>query len=112
MFLNQFVAPFNYSNDDSGIMGAVLIFSGIIATVFVGFIADRYKSHVLIIKCLWPVIVVGYLFFALAHNHRDSLALICVACGIIGIASMGILPAVLELAAAVTARRDVGEGMQ
>ncbi|KAI9199775.1 major facilitator superfamily domain-containing protein [Polychytrium aggregatum] len=110
-YLNQIMSPYGYSADDTGTMGAVLVFSGVIATFMFGYLADRSRRHALILKLNSSFMVVSYLFFALIFNRPNILPVLVVSCFFIGVFTVGSLPVFLDMIVAVTRKDGVGEGV-
>ncbi|KAJ3397627.1 hypothetical protein HDU92_005369 [Lobulomyces angularis] len=111
VYVTQFISPYEYSNDDAGIIGAVLIFGGIISAAVFGVIVDKTKQHLNVIKFGIPVIILSYFAFAFSYTHKNILPVLCVISATMGIATMALLPAILELASTLTRKSGVGEGL-
>ncbi|KAI9199773.1 major facilitator superfamily domain-containing protein [Polychytrium aggregatum] len=110
-YLNQIMSPYGYTSDDTGTMGAVLVFSGVIATFVFGYLADRTRRHAVILKVNVLMVFVGYVFFSIIFNKPGNFVLAVVACAIIGIFSVGSLPVFLDIIVAVTRQHGIGEGV-
>lgn len=88
--------PYNYTADQAGITGAVLIVSGLVATAILCPIVDRTHAYLLAIKVQVPLIACGYIALIFAVTAGGSLVwpILVVAC--LGAASFSLLPLVLE----------------
>jgi MFS family permease len=47
--VQQVLQPFNYKSDESGLIGALLILSGMIGSGFYGFMHDKYQNYKLLL---------------------------------------------------------------
>ena len=99
--LTQILTPYGFSENESGIAGAVLIVAGLIAAAIFSPIIDRTKAYLLYIKILVPIIAACYLAFVWSPPTR-SIAAPYVILGILGAASFSLLPMTLEFSAEVT----------
>ncbi|KOS23087.1 Major facilitator superfamily domain-containing protein 7 [Escovopsis weberi] len=61
--LNQIMVPYDFTDDQAGIGGAVLIVVGLICAAISSPLIDRNKQFVLTTKIMVPVIAVSYLIF-------------------------------------------------
>lgn len=93
--LNQILEPYGFSEDDAGIAGAILIFVGLICAAITSPIVDKYKFYLGYIKVSIPFLAIFYLVFVWAPESK-SLAFVYVVCAILGAASFGLVPVVLE----------------
>lgn len=93
--INQILEPYGFSEDDAGIAGAVLIVVGLVFAAILSPIIDKYKFYLVFIKSAVPVIGISYLIFIWAPGTR-SLAYVFVVCALLGAASFGLVPVVLE----------------
>lgn len=93
--LNQFLAPYGFSEDDAGIAGALLIFVGIGASAISSPLIDKYKFYLIFIKICIPVIALMYLAFIWAPPSK-SIPYAYVVSAILGASSFGLVPVVLE----------------
>ncbi|OHE90390.1 major facilitator superfamily transporter [Colletotrichum orchidophilum] len=94
--LNQVMAPYGFSDEESGIAGAILIVVGLVASAITSPILDRTKKFVLAIKVAIPVIGLCYLAFVWMPETRD-IAGPYVVLAVIGAASFSLVPVALEL---------------
>ncbi|KIW39651.1 uncharacterized protein PV06_08247 [Exophiala oligosperma] len=93
--LNQILEPYGFSETDAGIAGAILIVVGLVCAAVSSPIIDRYKFYLWYIRCAVPFLAVGYLIIIWAPQTH-SLAYVDVVCAILGAASFGLVPVVLE----------------
>ncbi|EXJ82218.1 hypothetical protein A1O3_06031 [Capronia epimyces CBS 606.96] len=93
--LNQILEPYGFSESDAGISGAVLIVVGLVFAAICSPIMDKYKFYLRYIKLTIPFIALPYLVFIWAPQSH-SLAYVYVVCAILGAASFGLVPVVLE----------------
>ncbi|MCJ1284431.1 hypothetical protein MMC26_003763 [Xylographa opegraphella] len=93
--LVQFLTPYNFSETDSGIAGALLIVVGLVAAAITSPIIDRSKRYLLLIKLLVPIIALSYLAFIWAPPSYSIVAPYLI-CSILGAASFSLVPVALE----------------
>ncbi|KIX05139.1 uncharacterized protein Z518_06011 [Rhinocladiella mackenziei CBS 650.93] len=93
--LNQILEPYGFSETDAGIAGAILIVVGLVCSAISCPIIDKYKFYLVYIKCAIPFLGLAYLVFVWAPQSK-SLAYVDVICAILGAASFGLVPVVLE----------------
>jgi len=93
--INQILEPYGSSETDAGIAGAVLIVVGLVCAAISSPIIDRYKCYLWYIRCAIPFLAIGYLIIIWAPQSH-SLAYVDVVCAILGAASFGLVPVVLE----------------
>jgi FLVCR family MFS transporter 7 len=93
--LNQILSPYSFSETEAGIAGGLLIVVGLVASAITSPIIDRTHKYLLAIKVLVPVIGACYLAFIWAPQTR-SLADVYAILSILGAASFGLMPVVLE----------------
>ncbi|PNS16616.1 Major facilitator superfamily domain-containing protein 7-a [Sphaceloma murrayae] len=99
--INQFLAPYAFTEDEAGIAGALLIGVGLVASAIVSPVIDRTKAHLVTIKILVPLIAIGYLILIFAPGTR-SLAAVYVVMALLGGASFSLLPCALEYMVDIT----------
>lgn len=99
--LNQIMSPYDFTEDDAGITGALLIVVGLVAAGITSPIIDRKETHLIAIKILVPIIALGYLIFIFMPATR-SVAGPYVVAAILGASSFSLLPATLEYLVLVT----------
>jgi FLVCR family MFS transporter 7 len=93
--LVQILTPYNFSETDAGIAGALLILVGLVSAAITSPIIDRSKRYLLVIKTLVPIIGICYLVFIWAPPSYSIVAPYIV-CSAIGAASFSLLPVALE----------------
>lgn len=93
--LNQILEPYGFSEDGAGIAGAVLIVVGLVAAAITSPLNDRYKFYLWFIRVSVPSIALSYLIFIFAPPTQ-SVPYVYVVCAILGAASFGLVPVVLE----------------
>lgn len=103
----QWLSPYGYSDNTSGLMGAALLLSGIVAAVASSLTFDRVLTHHLgiTVQILGPIIGVSWLslIWAVKANNTGPLFTIFV---IIGIGSVTLLPVAIELGVELTRNAD------
>ena len=99
--LTQILTPYGFSEEESGIAGAVLILVGLVTAAVTSPLTDRYKKYLLLIKVLVPLLGISYLVFIWAPPSR-SIAAPYVICAVIGATSFSLVPVVLEFVVEVT----------
>lgn len=93
--LNQILEPYGFSETNAGISGAILIVVGLVCAAISSPFVDKYKFYLTYIKAAIPFLGVCYLIFIWAPQSH-SLAYVDVVCAILGAASFGLVPVVLE----------------
>lgn len=93
--LNQILEPYGFSEDDAGIAGAVLIVVGLVAAAITSPLNDKYKFYLWFIRASVPLIAISYLIFIFAPPTK-SIPYVYVVCALLGAASFGLVPVVLE----------------
>ncbi|KAK5074819.1 hypothetical protein LTS08_005611 [Lithohypha guttulata] len=93
--LNQILEPYGFSEDDAGIAGAVLIVVGLVTAAITSPLNDKYKFYIWFVKISVPLIALSYLIFIFAPPTR-SIPYVYVVCALLGSASFGLVPVVLE----------------
>ncbi|KAN0135398.1 MFS general substrate transporter [Lactarius tabidus] len=103
----QWLSPYGYSDNTSGLMGAALLLSGIVAAIASSPIFDRVLTHHLgiALRVLCPIIGVTWLslIWAVKANNTGPLFVIFI---IIGICSVTLLPVAIELGVELTRNAD------
>ncbi|KJZ70419.1 hypothetical protein HIM_10187 [Hirsutella minnesotensis 3608] len=94
--INQFLVPYNFSNDEAGIAGAILIFVGLVFAAIISPILDRTKAFLLAIKILMPVMAICYLIFIWMPETRSVVGPYIVL-AVLGATSFANVPVALEL---------------
>jgi MFS transporter, FLVCR family, MFS-domain-containing protein 7 len=93
--INQILGPYSFSEDNSGIAGAILIVVGLITAAITSPIVDRHHVYLPYIRIATPMIAVCYLILLFAVPTR-SIPFVFVICGLLGAASFGLVPVALE----------------
>ena len=93
--LTQFLTPYGFDENDSGIAGAILILVGLVSAAISSPLVDRSKRYLLVIKSLVPILAISYLIFIWAPPSR-TVAYPYVMCAIIGASSFITVPVALE----------------
>ena len=99
--LTQVLTPYGFSEDQSGIAGALLIVVGLVAAAITSPLIDRTKAYLPFIKIFVPIIASCYLAFIWAPPTR-SLAAPYVILSVLGATSFSLVPMVLEMLVEVT----------
>ncbi|KAL8721011.1 MAG: hypothetical protein Q9225_002216 [Loekoesia sp. 1 TL-2023] len=99
--LTQILTPYGFSEEESGIAGALLILVGLLAAAISSPIIDRSKRYLLLIRLLVPVIALSYLAFIWAPGTRTVVTPYIIS-AILGAASFSLVPVALEWAVEVT----------
>nr|POE74758.1 major facilitator superfamily domain-containing protein 7-a [Quercus suber] len=99
--LNQILEPYEFSETDAGIAGAILIVVGLVSSAVVSPFVDRTKNYVLVIKILVPAIALSYLILIFMPATR-SLPGPYIICALLGATSFSLLPCALEYLVVVT----------
>lgn len=93
--LNQIMVPYDFTSDDAGIAGAVLIVVGLVTAAITSPILDRTKQFLLAIKLAVPIIALSYLIFIWMPSTR-SIAGPYAVLAILGASSFSLVPTALE----------------
>ncbi|KAI0295839.1 MFS general substrate transporter [Multifurca ochricompacta] len=104
---SQWLSPYGYSDNTSGLMGAALLLSGILAAIATSPIFDRILTHHLgiTVRILCPIIGAAWLSLIWAARPHNDGALFAVFV-IIGICSVVLLPVAIELGVELTRNSD------
>jgi len=99
--------PVGYSDTLSGILGAVLLLSGLVAAIVTAPLFDRVLTHhlALISKFVVPIIAAAWLSLIWAVKPHNTAGLFAVMV-IIGACSLSMLPITLELGCELTRNSD------
>lgn len=89
------MAPYGFSDDESGIAGAILIVVGLVVAAITSPILDRTKAFLLTIKIAAPLIGICYLIFIWMPTTR-AIAGPYIVLAILGGASFSLVPVVTE----------------
>ncbi|KAI9838287.1 MAG: hypothetical protein M1819_005555 [Sarea resinae] len=93
--LAQTLTPYNYSAQTAGIIGGLLILTGLVSAAITSPLVDHYKSHLLAIKLLVPLLGLTYILFPIAPPTRTLAAPLTLSCAL-GAASFSLVPVALE----------------
>lgn len=98
-FINQMLLPYGYSEENAGIAGALLIFVGIIFTLCISPVVDRFHFHLWLIRVCVPIIAACYIgaIYMATKDGDAQLAGPFVVCAILGATSFSLLPTFLEM---------------
>ncbi|KAI8879536.1 MFS general substrate transporter [Backusella circina FSU 941] len=94
--LAQIVIPYGVSVDQAGYLGAAFIVAGLVGGFSCGYLIDKTRRHILIIKIFVPILGCMYLglIFVVKENGYAGIMAICT---ILGFFTFALLPASLEL---------------
>ncbi|KAI0152612.1 major facilitator superfamily domain-containing protein [Xylariaceae sp. FL1272] len=99
--LNQILLPYDFTSDEAGIAGAVLIIVGLVTSAITSPILDRTKAFLLAIKVCVPILGLSLLAFVFVPTTRD-LAGPYVVLAVIGASAFALLPVALEFMCELT----------
>jgi MFS transporter, FLVCR family, MFS-domain-containing protein 7 len=99
--LTQILTPYQFSENDSGIAGAILIVVGLVSAAITSPIVDKTKKYLLFLKILITILGLSYLVFIWAPPSRGD-AYPYVICAIMGASSLSLVPVALEWLCEVT----------
>ncbi|KAI9814610.1 MAG: Major facilitator super domain-containing protein 7 [Pycnora praestabilis] len=99
--LNQILEPYAYTETQAGICGALLIVIGLLTSAITSPLTDKYKSFLLCIKSLTPLIGLCYLAFIWAPQAPSIVAAYVIA-SLLGACSFSLVPIALEWLVEVT----------
>ncbi|KAI9321652.1 major facilitator superfamily domain-containing protein [Dichotomocladium elegans] len=94
-------APYGYSEQQSGIAGALLMFSGFVGGGMIGYWIGKTGQHLMMIKIFTPLNAMVYIMLIWQIIPNGYGALLC-SCFSIGFFSMGLFPAQLEYACEIS----------
>ncbi|PYH93012.1 cell surface receptor/MFS transporter [Aspergillus ellipticus CBS 707.79] len=100
--LNQILSPYDFSETEAGIAGGLLIIIGLISSAIISPLTDRYKHYLPTIRLLVPIIAVSYIALIFAPASPLGIVPSYVVCALLGAASFGLLPVVLEYLVEIT----------
>lgn len=95
------MSPYNYTDNDAGIAGAILIITGLVVAAVVSPLIDRFHVFLPVARVLVFVVSICYLAFIWVIRP-NAYAGICVLCALLGAASFSLLPLALELSVELT----------
>ncbi|KAF8629274.1 hypothetical protein AX17_005852 [Amanita inopinata Kibby_2008] len=108
----QILEPFGYSNDISGLMGACLLLTGIVAAILTAPLFDRVFTHHLAItsKILVPILGGAWLSLIWAVKPYNTGGLFAIMT-ILGVCSITMLPIGLELGCDLTRNAEASSAI-
>ena len=98
----QFLCPFGYSEWYSGVVGACMIFSGLLGALIFGFIVDRTKWFDGVSKGVMAVTVLSYIFVMEVFRLPNQEWLIAISFVLFGFFALILMPLFSELAIEIT----------
>ncbi|KAH9985811.1 MFS general substrate transporter [Russula compacta] len=103
----QWMSPYGYSDNTSGLMGAAMLLSGIVAAIVTSPTFDRILTHHLgiTVRILCPIIGVTWLSLIWAVRPHNAAALFALFV-VIGVCSITLLPVGIELGVELTRNPD------
>lgn len=99
--LNQIMAPYGFSDTESGVAGAVLIVVGLVSAAVTSPLLDRTKAFLPATKLAVPAIGLSYLAFVWMPATRAP-AGPCAVLAVLGAASFSLVPVATELLVELT----------
>ncbi|KAK7744258.1 hypothetical protein SLS53_003779 [Cytospora paraplurivora] len=99
--LNQIMEPYGFSDNESGIAGAVLIVVGLVSSAITSPILDRTKAFLPATKVAVPIIGLSYLVFVWMPATR-AIAGPYVVLAVLGASSFSLVPVAMELLVELT----------
>ncbi|KAK1759537.1 major facilitator superfamily domain-containing protein [Echria macrotheca] len=102
--LNQIMAPYGYTEEESGIAGALLIVVGLVTSAVTSPIIDRTKAFLLTVRIAVPIIGLSLLVFIWMPETKPSggVAGPYVAMAFLGAASFSLVPVAVEFLVELT----------
>ncbi|KAK7053012.1 hypothetical protein VNI00_004333 [Paramarasmius palmivorus] len=112
LLTDQVLAPYGYSDGTSGLMGATLLLSGLVAACISAPLFDKILTHHLAItaKILVPCLGGAWLSLIWAVNP-DNDGLLYVIMVIIGVSSLTLMPIALELGSDLTRNAEASSSL-
>jgi len=104
---SQWMSPYGYSDNTSGLMGAAMLLSGILAAIATSPAFDRILTHHLgiTVRSLCPVIALAWLSLIWAVRPHNAAPLFVIFV-VIGVCSITLLPVGIELGVELTRNTD------
>jgi MFS transporter, FLVCR family, MFS-domain-containing protein 7 len=90
------MSPYGYSDNDAGIVGAILIVTGLVFAAIISPLLDRFHSFIPVARILIILAAIGYLLLIWVIRP-NAYAGICVLCALLGAVSFALLPLALEM---------------
>ncbi|CAG8194119.1 unnamed protein product [Penicillium olsonii] len=100
--LNQILSPYNFTETEAGIAGAILIVVGLVTAAIIAPITDRYKHYLGSIRVLVPIVAATYIGLIFSPSSAAGIAPSYVVMALLGASSFALLPVVLEYLAEIT----------
>ncbi|KAI6646683.1 Major facilitator superfamily domain-containing protein 7-a-like [Oopsacas minuta] len=98
----QFVCPFGYTEWYSGIVGAAMIFAGLIGSLIIGFIVDRTKRFEEISKLCMCITTLSSILVMEVFRIPNQHVIIAVSFILFGFFALTLIPVFSELAIEIT----------
>jgi len=95
--LNQILLPYGFTNDQSGLAGAILIICGLVSAAIVSPIIDRTHLFVFCIVVQVPIICACYIAMLWAPASSNAVASVYGVCALLGASSFPLVGIALEL---------------
>lgn len=99
--LNGILYPFDFTEEQAGIAGALLIVVGLVTSAITSPLIDRSKAFLMAIKFQVPIVALCYLIFIWMPPTR-SIAGPYVVLSLLGAASFSLVPVALEFVTEIT----------
>lgn len=100
--LNQILGPYEFSETDAGIAGAILIVVGLVTAAVMSPVTDRFKHYLGSIRVLVPIVVASYIGLIFSPSSAAGIAPSYVVLALMGGSSFALLPIVLEYLVEIT----------
>ena len=95
--VNQILGPYNFTETEASIAGAILILVGLVAAAIASPIVDRSKHYLFTIKILVPIVAASYIGLIFTPgSSTHSIVPSYIVFAIMGASSFALLPVVLE----------------
>lgn len=99
--LNSILYPFDFTEEQAGIAGALLIVVGLVTSAVTSPLIDRSKAFLMAIKIQVPIVALCYLIFIWMPPTR-GIAGVYVVLSLLGAASFSLVPVALEFVTEIT----------
>jgi len=96
--IQQVIHPCGYTSDDAGMLGGILIGSGLVGAMVIGPVLDCTKAYKVVLKVGMSVALLGVIGFVLSLKP-DNILWLSIAVGCLGFVMLPMLPVSLETAA-------------
>ncbi|XP_033756588.1 solute carrier family 49 member A3-like isoform X1 [Pecten maximus] len=101
-FLDQILCPRGYSNNFSGICGALMIAGGLFGAIISGIYVDKTKRFEEVVKVSYALAIVFAVGFMEVSRLRDQEALVAASICLFGMFGFALYPISLEMAVEIT----------